>query len=137
LNAVEAGLELIVAVFSLFTGTVMLLLPEEVQQQGAGNAAALAGIYFTVGTVHLVLGALRLLASWRNYFFRNRVLGIVSFCAGLISTFAGCCAITSLGVAVYGLIVFFDAAVIDAFERRSHGASLDEILGSPGAPKTG
>ena len=137
LNAVEATLELIVAAFCLLTGAVVLVLPAEVQQQGGGNPAALAGIYLTAGSVHLILAALRLIASWRNYHFQNRALGIVSLCAGLISTFAGCCALTSLGVAIFGLIVFFDAAVINAFERRSHGASLDEILSvAPASGKT-
>ena len=131
LNAVEGGLELSVAVFSLFIGAILLLVPAEVQRQGGGNPAVLAGIYLTVGSVNLILGSLRLLASWRNYFFHNRGLGIVSLCVGLISTFAGCCAITSIGVAIYGLIVFFDAAVMDAFERRSQGASMEEILGLP------
>jgi hypothetical protein len=133
LNAVEAGLELIVAAFCLLTGAIMLLLPAEVQRQGGGNPAALAAIYLTVGSVNLILGGLRLLASWRNYFFHNRSLGIVSLCLGLISTFGGCCAVTSIGIAVYGLIVLFDAAVMDAFQRRSQGASVNEILGSPRA----
>jgi hypothetical protein len=134
LNAMEALLELTVAAFCLFTGAVLLILPAEVQKQGGGNPIALAAIYLTIGLLHLILSMLRLFASWRNYFFHNRVLGIVSLCAGLLSTFAGCCAITSIGVAVYGLIVFFDAAVIDAFQRRSQGASLDEVLGIGTSP---
>jgi len=129
LNAIEGGLELLVAAFGLFFGVILLLVPAEVQRQGGGNPTALAAIYFTVGAVNLILGSLRLVASWRNYFFHNRGLGIVSLCVGLISTFAGCCAITSIGVAIYGLIVFFDAAVIDAFQRRSQGCTVEEILG--------
>jgi hypothetical protein len=137
LNAVEGGLELSVAAFGLFIGMILLVVPAEIQRQGGGNPRALAAIYLTVGGVNLILGSLRLLASWRNYFFHNRGLGIVSLCVGLISTFAGCCAITSVGVAIYGLIVFFDTAVIDAFQRRSQGASVEEILGLPAAKPPG
>lgn len=133
LNAAQGALELLVAMVCLFGGTVLLIVPIEMQQ-GGPNPAVLSAIYFVAGSVHLILGSLRLLAAWRNYFFQNRVLGIVSLCAGLISTFAGCCAITSLGVAVYGLIVFFDAAVIDAFHRRSQGASIEDCLGQRSSP---
>lgn len=137
LNAVEGALELGVAGFGLFVGVILLLVPAEVQRQGGGNPMVLAAIYLTVGSVNLILGSLRLLASWRNYFFHNRTLGLVSLGVGLLSVFAGCCAITSIGVAVYGLVVFFDAAVIDAFERRSQGASVEETLGAPAAKPPG
>lgn len=137
LNAIEGGLELTVAVLALFVGVVLLLAPAEIQRQGGANPTALAAVYFTVGAVNLALGSLRLFASWRNYFFHNRGLGIVSLCVGLVSSFAGCCALTSIGVAIYGLIVFFDAAVIDAFQRRSQGASVEEVLGLPGAKPPG
>jgi len=137
LNAIEGGLELLVAAFCFFSGVILLLVPAEVQRQGGGNPAALAAVYFTIGSVNLILGSLRLLASGRNYFFHNRGLGIVSLCVGLISSFVGCCAITSIGVAIYGLIVFFDAAVIDAFHRRSQGTSVEEILGLPPAKPPG
>lgn len=133
LNAAQGALELVVAMFCLFGGTVLLIVPVEMQQ-GGPSPVALVAIYLVAGGVHLILGSLRLLAAWRNYFFHNRVLGIASLCAGLISTFAGCCAITSLGIAVYGLIVFFDAAVIDAFHRRSQGASIDDCLGQSSSP---
>jgi len=128
LNLAEAGLELCLAVMCLFAALLAFLLPKEFERQGAMNVNFAIGTYLVLGGVQLVLGILRLAAALQNYQFRGRMVGIISFCVGLIASFAGCCAPTAIGVAIYGLIVLFDGAVAEAFEMRATGASVDEVL---------
>ena len=129
LSLAESLLELGVAGFCLFGGLLLRFMPDEAIKQNPGaDMRWLATIYFVYGGFHFALAALRIVAAVRNYSFQNRVLGIVSFCVGLVAAFGGCCAITSIGVAAYGLIVFFDQSVIEAFETRSQFSSADDLL---------
>jgi hypothetical protein len=136
LNAVQGGLELCVSAFCLLVGTMSLVMRDvfvqQAMQQGNPDPESapllIAGIYLGMGIPLLLLGLLRLAASLRNYSFLNRTLGIVSLCAGLLSTFTGCCSLTAIGIAVYGLMVFFNREVGEAFEMRASGASADEVI---------
>lgn len=131
LNGIEAGLELLVSVFCLFIGVMMFVLPgairQQVQQQNGQDPDAVGGLYLCIGSVLLVVGLVRLVAAIRNYSFSNRVLGIVSLCLGLVAAFSGCCSLTALGVAVYGLMVLFDTEVGEAFRMKQNGVTPDQI----------
>jgi hypothetical protein len=136
LNAIQGGLELCISAFCIFVGAMALLMRDvfvqQAMQQGNPDPESaplmIAGIYLALGIPLLLIGLLRLAAALRNYSFLNRTFGIVSLCLGLASTFTGCCSITAIGIAVYGLMVFFNREVGEAFEMRANGASADDIL---------
>ena len=78
----------------------------------------------------MIAGLLRLYAGIQNFRFRGRTLGIISFSVGLFSMLGCYCAPTSIGVFVYGLIVYLNPAVKAAFEMGEQGMNGDQILAS-------
>jgi hypothetical protein len=54
-------------------------------------------------------------------------LGIFALGIGLIAAFTGFCAPTAIGLAVYGLIVYFDEPVVAAFNLGQSGKTPGEI----------
>lgn len=136
LNGVQGALELVMsAIYLAMGGMFTFMRPEMIRQgnqQGDPSAEVMANImpivFFVLGGGMILLSILRIIASFRNYYFQNRVLGIVAMCLGLVSSFTCYCAPTSIGIAVYGLIVLFNREVIEAFELRTKGATADQVL---------
>lgn len=136
LGAVQGSLELVMSAIYLFLGGMFTFMrPDMIRQgnqQGDPGAEVMANmmpiVFFVLGGGMILLAILRIIASVRNYFFRNRVLGIVAMCLGLVSSFTCYCAPTSIAIAVYGLIVMFNREVAEAFELRTKGATADEVL---------
>jgi hypothetical protein len=84
-------------------------------------------IYGGLGVVIGIIGLLNIIAGYRNFKFKGRVLGIVSLVAGLGTIFTCYCAPTSLALTIYGLIVYLNAPVAAAFRMGEEGYSGDEI----------
>ncbi len=86
----------------------------EIQQQMQGQDPAVSramrmflhGIYGGIGCVALVAGLLNVFAGIRNYRFRSRTLGIVALIGGLASVLFCWCLPLSVGVMIYGLIIY-------------------------------
>jgi hypothetical protein len=117
--------ELLMAIFCLFFAMLMLALPPEAN---VGTDMRLASAFY--GGISLVLGAaglLRLLAGYFNLTYRKRGLGIASLGLGLITVFTGFCAPTSIALAVYGLVVYFNDSVLGAFTLGDAGKKRHEI----------
>jgi hypothetical protein len=137
LNMVQGGLEFLMSVMYLVMGGFFaFVMREEMARQAerrgdpGGEAAAnfVTILMFALGGIMLVVAVVRILASLRNYFFQSRVLGIVSLCLGLATVFTGYCALTSIGIAIYGLIVLFNKEVAEGFEMRSNGTPADDVV---------
>jgi hypothetical protein len=137
LNAVQGLLEIPTG---LMTGGMGVLFPvmlrmEEVRNQKGGQEElpegffwALSALYLAIGVPVLVSGVLRLIAAYRNYYFRGRTFGIVSICVGAASILTCNCAPTAIGLLIYGLILFLNPAVKIAFEMARQGHTADQIL---------
>jgi hypothetical protein len=137
LNAVQGLLEIPTG---LLTGGIGAMFPvmlqmEEVQKQKGGPDEvpegffwAMSAIYLAIGIPVLICGVLRLVAAYRNYYFKGRTLGIVSICAGAASILTCNCAPTAIGLMVYGLVLFLNPAVKIAFEMARQGHTADQIL---------
>jgi hypothetical protein len=101
---------------------------------GPPNAGAaqpgIAIMYVILSAPALATGILRIVAGIFNVFYRRRGLGIAAMAVGLITLMTGCCAATSIGLAIYGLIVYVDEPVIAAFALGERGQSPAEIQGS-------
>lgn len=97
-------------------------------------AGVLSGVYLVMGIGILALGVLRIVAGVRNLKYRGRILGIVAMSAGLLTSFTCWCLPTSLGILIYGLIVYLNSDVVRAFEMGDRGLSADQIRQSINLP---
>jgi hypothetical protein len=136
LNIVQGVLELLMGGMLVLVGGMFVAMREEMLrdavQRGEANPELMVnimtGAMLAIGGVPLLTGILRIVAGIRNLVFRSRVLAMISLFAGLLTAFTGYCAITSIGIAVYGLIVLFNREVAEAFEMRKNGATADDVL---------
>jgi hypothetical protein len=119
LGALEGVLALLFMMFAL----VASVLPPE----AGANPVMLATMYSGLAVFTACCAAMRLLAGLANYRFRRRKLGIAALGLGLLTVFTGFCAPTAIGLAVYGLIVYFNDSVIAAFDLGEAGKSTTEI----------
>jgi len=86
------------------------------------------GLYLALGLMFLVCGILNAVAGVRVMAFRNRVLGLVALFSNVLVLMSCYCAITAIGMMIYGLIVLFNSEVARAFEMVSRGATPDEAI---------
>lgn len=136
LNIVQGLLELFMAAMLAFAGIAFVATRDQmVQDMGRGGDATpeltvniMTWAFLGIGGVLLIVAVLRIVASARNFFFLSRTLGIVSLFAGLLSVFTFYCGLTSVAIAIYGLIVMFNREVAEAFEMRTKGATADDVL---------
>ena len=134
LNAVQGGLEVIMG---LIQGSMAFFFPAlmmmEQGNQGPGAPPdeffwVIGLIYGVIGLVLLTGGGLRIFAAIRNYRYRGRMLGIVSFGVGLLSIITCYCAPTAIGLLVWGLIAYLNPSVMQAFEMGEQGESPEQIM---------
>jgi hypothetical protein len=85
-------------------------------------------IYGGLGGVMFFVGSIRLVAGIMNFNFRGRTFGIIANFAGLLTVCGFYCLPTAIGLTVYGCIIYFQRSVLEAFEMRSMGSSVDEVL---------
>ena len=84
-------------------------------------------IYGGIGGGAMISGCLRLASGISSFYFRNRLLMLISLVFGLVSTFTCYCALTAAPLAIYGMIVMFSPAAKRAFAMRKAGMSPTEI----------
>ena len=85
-------------------------------------------IYGLAGGSLFLVGIIQLVAGVRNFFLRSRVFGLVALGLGVLAAFSVICAPTSLGLAIFGMVVYLSPAVTHAFQLRKDGVSRDEIM---------
>ena len=104
---VQGSLELVMGLGVGIGGPVMVA----VEPQGAPPIA----IFIILGLVMGGIGVSRIFAGILNLKFRGRIFGIVINCIGFLSALTCYCAPTAIGVAVYGLVIYLNHDVVDAF----------------------
>ena len=86
-------------------------------------------MYGVMAAAALVAGLLHIAAGVQNCRFRGRVLGIVVLASGFLVTPLTCyCAPTGVALGVYGLIVYLNGAVSEAFYMGESGGSSRDIF---------
>ena len=83
-------------------------------------------IVLSVGAV--ILSILHFVAAYFGFNYKHRVFGIATMILGLTTILTFYCAPTSIGLAVYGLIIYFNPAVVKAFQLRKAGMDKQEML---------
>jgi hypothetical protein len=119
LGVLEVSLALLFVLF----GLVSLAIPRDT----GANPEMLAVLYGGMAMLTASCGSIRIAAGLYNLRFRRRKLGIVALGMGLAAAFTGMCAPTSIGLAVYGLIVLLNEPVIAAFDLGNEGKTPAEI----------
>lgn len=104
-------------------------------QQNAQMQAQLEQQTFIAGLVFAVLaagvfllGGMHFVAAFLGFKFKYRYFGIVTMILGLGSMFTCYCAPTAIGLAIYGMIIYFHPAVAQAFEMGKSGLKHQQIL---------
>jgi hypothetical protein len=84
-------------------------------------------VYVVLGLLILAVGVLNIVAGVRGLKFRGRVLALVALFSNVIPLITCYCSPTSLGLMIYGLIVYFNKDVVRAFELAARGVPPEEI----------
>jgi hypothetical protein len=92
------------------------------------SAGVMSGIYLLMGLPVLAVGIFRIVAGVRNLGYKNRTMGIVALAAGAVSVMTCYCLPTSIGLMVYGLVVYLDQQSQRAFALGEQGRPPDGIL---------
>ena len=84
-------------------------------------------IYGGMAVVMLIVAVLHIVAGVQNCRFRGRILGIIAVSSGALSNFTCYCLPTAVALGVYGLIVYLNGPVAEAFRMGEAGCSSSEI----------
>lgn len=87
----------------------------------------MSSIYLALGLLVLTAAALNITAGIRSLKYRGRTLALVALFCNLVPMFTCYCIPTSLGLMIYGLIVFFHHEVADAFARVADGLPPERV----------
>lgn len=80
-----------------------------------------------VGILVLIIAIMHIIAGIRNLKYRGRGFTMVTWMLGLLASCTCYCAPTSVGLAIWGLIVFLNPAVVLAFKMAETGMTSREI----------
>lgn len=80
-------------------------------------------VYGVMSAAVALIGTLNIFAGIRNYGFRNRTLGIVSLVLNMGSILFCWCLPLSIGLLVYGMIIYLSPEADRAFRWRSNSSS--------------
>jgi hypothetical protein len=132
LELILGGLLTVAALFfPTFIATVLQQNPAFAKGQGPADVEAVVKLalifYLGMGAAGLIAGLLHLIAGIRNVTYGGRVMGLVALIGGLASIATCYCAPTTIALAVYGLIVYFNAESVRAFQLGQQGMSSRAI----------
>jgi hypothetical protein len=121
-------------VTSFFSG---IWSPSDNARQSTDPSAALIfNIPLLFGILCMTPPILRVSAGFLNMRYRGRILGMVALVPGLV-TLGTCFGVLTgpfaVGLLAYGMIVYLNRDVVQAFKLRRDGYSVDQIKSMPGA----
>jgi len=135
LMIVQGSLELLMTVmFVALTVAVPFMFPEGgvAPELGAGPPpgvfkSLMMAVYGVMGAGGLIAGVLHVTAGIFGLRFRRRRLGVVALIVGMASVTTIYCAPTAVGLAIYGMITYFNPAVVAAFALGDAGVPAADI----------
>ena len=84
-------------------------------------------VFIGMAVFVLVISVLHFFAGFRALKYRGRSFIMVTWFLGLFASFTMYCAPTSIGLAIWGLIVFFNPATKSAFKMVENGMDKREV----------
>jgi hypothetical protein len=132
LMIVQGGLECLAGLLYAAMGPLMWTMMKSAMQQQPSTGphgpspeqfATYMGVFYVLaGLFTLAVGTFRIVAGAFNLKFKGRMLGIVSLVVGLGSVVTCYCLPTSVALLAYGLIVYLNDEVQQAFAAVERGA---------------
>lgn len=127
---VQGALECLMGLLLIALAIIVFAMPvgpANAQGQNAGMAIAM-GYYLIFGLGAAITGGVRIYAGIRNLSFHSHTLGIVGLALGLVTLMTCYCAPTSIALAIYGLIIYLNQDVAQAFAMGERGDTPDQII---------
>lgn len=132
LMIVNGALQALMGVVYGAMGPVMFIMTRQGSAGGPPDQTVMlgvmAGVYIALGLLVVLAGVLNIIAGTRALKFRNRIFVLVGLFANALVLPTFYCAPTSIGVLIFGILVFFHAEVVHAFELGDQGVPAAEIL---------
>ena len=119
---------LLYALFGPFMFAMVSLDKRPINNDAQTPLTIMMVIMITAGLLGLTCGILNIIAGIRSLKFRGRTLALVALFSNIPGLVVIHCWYFTVGIAIYGLIVFFDKDVIRAFEMGEKGVSPEDIL---------
>ncbi len=114
-GVLTAGMGIFLAAFGVL---YVFNLPAQAPGEATDDlSSVLFFVMILLAIPHLVPGALSVLAGWRLRTFRGRGLAIAALVSGVLTVLGCYCALSSLGISIWGLIVLLHPEVVERFDR--------------------
>jgi hypothetical protein len=130
LMIVHGGLVSLMGLLYAILGPTMFALVQMDKSARADDRTMMAVMsvgYIGCGLLVLAVGVLHILSGIQCLRFRNRILILTTLFCNIPVLFTCYCALTGIGMTVYGLIVMFNKDVAAAFDMAAQGASPAQI----------
>jgi hypothetical protein len=116
---------------AMFLPSLLVAQNKELQQPGGPTPeqmnTILLATYGVMGAAGILPGFLQIFAGVSNLQLRGRVLGIIALLSGLVGIATCYCFPTSLGLCIYGLVIYFNESSVNAFALAAQGTTIREI----------
>ena len=133
LQIVVGALELLVsAILAVYTGILGAMSTGAIEMpEGEEEALFVFGIISAVmlffGSAIFIAAVLRIWAGIAGFKFKRRKMAIFASVLGMTSALTMYCSVFSIGMLIYGLIIYFDRNVKRAYEMAEQGMTPDQI----------
>ena len=133
LQIVVGALELLVsAILAVYTGILGAMSTGAIEMpEGEEEALFVFGIISAVmlffGSAIFIAAVLRIWSGIAGFRFKRRKMAIFASVLGMTSALTMYCSVFSIGMLIYGLIIYFDRNVKRAYEMAEQGMTPDQI----------
>lgn len=119
--------------YAIFFGNIDSFIPATARgeidaQLPPGQRTLMIWLFGVWAVGSFVLGLMHVVTGIFNLGLRGRMLGITTLLLGIGSAMTCYCALTGIPLSIYGLIIYFNPAVGEAFRLRKNGFSKEQIL---------
>ena len=135
MTIVQGVLLTMMGMFCVGYGLLFSLMPSMMPPDERARMKAEAGQFFEIaswsligiGTLVFIIAIMHFVAGIRSLNYRGRAFTITTWALGLLASITVYCAPTSFGLAIWGLIVFLNPAVANAFKMAEEGMNKKDI----------
>ena len=133
LQIMVGGLELLPAAYLLVLAGIVGSSFFKTNELPAGLGNRPIQIFFTYaaflfgGSTIFIVAVLRIWSGIAGFKFKRRKMSIFASVLGITSALTGVCSIFSIGMLIYGLIIYLNRDVRRAYEMAEQGMTPDQI----------
>ena len=131
LMIVQGALEAIIGLVLLVMGPAMLSTTPGMPRNDQEAIGIMSAVFIILGVLILLTAGLKIVAGIKNLKYRGRTLGMAALISSIVSMMTGYCAPTAIALLIYGLIIYLDGDVRQAFEMGEQGVPPEQIKATP------